>query len=110
MIEEMLSAVEVTAYIPSNSANAGAVSMPNVNGSMRASPTAPPRPGTAPIQIPMRMPRSKYIGEGQLKAIASPSSIASVMLRYSGAAVALRRSANIWGYRSVLANLIDVVV
>ncbi len=56
MIEEMLSAVDVTAYMPSNNANAFVVSMPNVNGNMSASPTAPPRPGTAPIQIPMRIP------------------------------------------------------
>ena len=59
MIEAMLSLVDVTAYMPSSSANAGTGSIPKVNGSISASPTAPPRPGTAPIHSPRKTPRSR---------------------------------------------------
>jgi hypothetical protein len=56
MIDETLSLVDVTAYIPSNKAKAGTASIPKVNGSINARPTAPPNPGTAPIHIPRNTP------------------------------------------------------
>ena len=59
MMEATLSLVDVTAYIPSSNANAGTGSMPKVNGSISASPTAPPNPGTAPTHRPKKTPRSR---------------------------------------------------
>ena len=54
--DEIVSAVDVTANMPSSSANAETVSMPKVNGSRITRPITPPRPGTAPIHMPMKTP------------------------------------------------------
>ena len=55
-MEAIESLVLVTAIMPSSMAKAGTGSMPKVKGISSASPIRPPIPGTAPSQMPIRMP------------------------------------------------------
>ena len=51
--------VDVDAHDDSSSANADTGSMLKVNGSSNTSPMAPPRPGIAPIRMPIAHPNAK---------------------------------------------------
>ena len=53
-----LAGVDVTANMPSKRANADTGSIPKVNGNRITRPMMPPRPGTAPSQIPSSTPRT----------------------------------------------------
>ena len=70
--------LEVAAQEPSSSANAGTGSMPNVNGSSNTRPTAPPSPGTAPIQIPINTPSNKKMSDCHWSARLRPDSSVSI--------------------------------
>ena len=59
MIEVMAPLVEVDAHDDSSKANAATGSMLKVNGRSSTSPMAPPRPGIAPMRMPMAHPSAK---------------------------------------------------
>ena len=57
--EVMAPLVDVDAHDDSSSANAATGSMLKVNGSSSTRPMAPPRPGIAPMRMPMAQPSAK---------------------------------------------------
>ena len=76
-MEVMSPVVAVTASIPSRKAKADTGSMPNVNGSINASATTPPRPGRIPTVNPIAVPRSISGSVGQVKTWIRPTASAS---------------------------------
>jgi len=69
--------VFVTAIMPSNMAKAGTGSISKVNGMRMARPVKPPMPGTAPSQIPSRMPMNIYPIAGHIRTWIRPEKNAS---------------------------------
>ena len=59
IIEVMAPLVEVEAHDDSNRAKAATGSMLKVNGNSSTRPMAPPRPGIAPMRMPMAQPSAK---------------------------------------------------
>ena len=73
----IVSVVTGTEERATSMAMAAVGSMSNVNGSSRARPTTPPRPGMAPSAMPTRTPKVMKRNRSTLNSAVSPSAIAS---------------------------------